>query len=470
MKLLVKDITSAVSKVTELVSGEKVVPGVLLRIGNNEMSVCYTDGRKTLCEPIEVESEDGDITGDIVIDYNRLIGALSNCQPSGRIVVDYITFKFEDNKTIKIEAEQKCLISEDGETEEYKVMAVKQMKLNWADVNSNLRTSILGRVDYNSLFELTTYDVWDIEEIIDILSKTSTEKGKVIYMSPLIQKVFVANLAHVTSVPVSQLEVTPLDAETLRVELIEDGKEDEYEEKLRLMGNRLRFPATLTTVAAKQLCGILNKVGKGIKVYTHTENGFFTLVTEDNKVGIMLDMPEGSKAQTSQFDKFSAIKYDSYQMNFVREFIADAVKSAIVSTNAEKLTFSFDRTEAGEVELIITASNSTASINDTYRVITEDCIEMLDDICNRQMKVSLNIFNSMLSQLKSDIISMDLSILADGTACIRLADIDMDTAREEYFGARQRLGLTDIDPTPEEEKVKYRVKTLRTTQYTMIAK
>lgn len=466
MKVLVQDITSAVAKITELVNGDKTVTGVLLKCCGDKLKVCYSDGNRSLIEIIDVVEEDGDIKDDIVLDYSRLCGALNNCQPSGRIVVDYIGIKFTGERTVEIHAEQKCLVSEeDSDNPEYRVMAVKKMALNWTKASDSLKTAILGRIDYDNILNTHVSDEWEIEELVEVLSKTSTEKGRVVYMSPSIQKVFVANIAHVTAVPVSEVEVTPMDIEVLRKELEESGEIEQFEERKSKLYHRMNFPGTITTAIAKKVCGILNKCGKGLKVYTHTANGFLTIVVEGETVGIMVDMPQGSKAQTGQFEKFSSIEYSSYQLDFVREFLSDAIKSAVASTNSEKLMLTFKVGDSGEAVLVIRASNGTASVNDEYKVTAADCIDTLGDLDGRQIKVSIKVINDMINQLKEDIVAMDIQMYDDGTVCIRLADIDNDRLREEYYNAREKLGLSDIDPTPDEEKVKYRAKVLRTTQY-----
>lgn len=471
MKLLVKDITSAIAKLTDFVSGDKTVPGVMLSIGNNEMYVKYSDGRKAFSERVDVETEDGDVSGDIVVDYSSLVSILSKCQPSGIIVVDYIQFNFVQTGKIDIVAEQKCLVDSESGEAEYRVLAEKTMQLNWVEVKSSLKTEILGRMNYDDIFNATITDSWDIEELIDILSRCATEKARVIYMSPSIQKVYVANLAHTTAIPVSPLEVSPMDLELLSSRLDEEGAADKYDEEAEKLYKRMKFSATISTNIAKQVCGILSKIGKGTKVYTHENHGYFSIMTEDERVGIWFQLSEGSRVHISQFEKFSSIKYDSYQMNFVREFLVDAIKSAVASTASEKLTFSFKTNEqTGETEMILMVTNSNASINDTYKVVTDDYVNLTEDKSEKQLTIALRVFDEMLSQLKSDMIALDIKNMPDGSACVRLAELDKEKAMHEYHAAREKLGLTDVDPTPVDVKAEYRERTLMATQYTLVAK
>lgn len=470
MKVLISDITSAIAKVSELASDNtKQVPGVLFIISENKLGIAYTDGRKAVIEYIEAETDDTDPIGQTVFDYTRLVGAINNCQPSGRIVVDDIVFRFESNDVVILEAEQKCLTDDGNGNEEYVTLAVKQMKLTRFDVKSSLRTAILGRMDYDKIFEQTMTDEWTVSEFVDILSRMSVEKSRVVYMSPNIQKVFVSNSAYVTAAPVSKIDVTPLEYEELRRNLEAEGKASEYEDRANELSRRLNFPATIATNTAKQVCGILGKLSQDEKLFTCTDSGYMRIFTDNDKIGIWLEMTDGSKAQTSQFERFASIEYDTYQLNFVREFLADAMKSAMAASSSEKMDIMFEENN-GCVELKVNASNTNASVNDTYHVKADGCIETQGNITNLKLSVSSKVINSMLAQLKTDMIAVDISILVDGSPCIRLAELDMDKVRDKYYSTRSRLGLTDIDPTPDEEKIKYRTETLGVAQYTMLSK
>ena len=277
-------------------------------IDETEMKIRYADGKKAYSGRIDIEHEEGDINGEIVVDYNNLMSVINKCQPSGIIVVDYINMLFTEANVIDIVAQQKCLMDNGTEEGEFRVLAEKRMKLSWNEVNSSLRTAILGRMDYDGIFNADVTDTWDIEELQEVFLKCSTEKSRIIYMSPSIQKAFVANLAHTTAVPISQMDVSPMDVEILVDSMTKDGAtKEQIEKETEKLYNRMKFPATISTTIAKQVCGILSKIGKGVTVYTHADKGYFNIFTEDEQTGIWFAMSEGSKAQTSQFEKYSSI-------------------------------------------------------------------------------------------------------------------------------------------------------------------
>ena len=88
MKVNVSKITNAVNKISDLVVGDKSVPGVMFDLSEGVLKVCYTDGNKSLIEELEVENEEGDKLGRVVVSYEQLSRALANCQPSGSIKID----------------------------------------------------------------------------------------------------------------------------------------------------------------------------------------------------------------------------------------------------------------------------------------------------------------------------------------------------------------------------------------------
>ena len=121
MILNIGQITSALSKITALATGEKTVPGVLLDINENFVNVCYSNGRKSVIERIDAVPEDGDKQEQIVLNYQRFVEIIGCCQPTGKIVTDDIQFILTGDDIINIRAEKKIgeQGSEDEEEKEY---------------------------------------------------------------------------------------------------------------------------------------------------------------------------------------------------------------------------------------------------------------------------------------------------------------------------------------------------------------
>ena len=473
MRVHIKDITGAINKIAEITAGDKNIPGILFNVKDNELEVCYSDGHKSLIEKIDATTTDDDRKGKIVVNYDLMRQAINQCQPSGSIVVGDIEINIED-KVLNITAEQKYeVIGEEGEEPEYRNMAVKKLEVAWIDASDkNLKAAILNRMEYDKIFEADRVDTWENSELIDILNKTSTEKGKVIYMSPKIQKVFVSNIAHVCSVPVSSLDISAEEMSSIEYQLKQAGKsDDEIEEFKETAKKRMTFPAAITTQVAQSLKGVLSRIGSEELIYLHVDGNYVNLFTQDNKVGIWVEMAQASKMHTAAFERFSNAEYKTYQLTFAREFLVDNIKSVMSSTNNEKVTFEFkdSELEENEIDLVINASNRSASVSAIYSLMADETLEAIDDsIKTRKLNVSIKVFNEMLSQLKTGMVAMDIHEAPDGSIWVRLAELNMEKAEIEYFKARKELD--DDTPTPKESKMDYRVKTLDTCQYTMLGK
>ena len=62
-------LTSAMSKIRKFAEGQKNVPGVMLDISGDKMKVCYSDGKKSIIEVIDIEQEEPGVQGRIVVPY-----------------------------------------------------------------------------------------------------------------------------------------------------------------------------------------------------------------------------------------------------------------------------------------------------------------------------------------------------------------------------------------------------------------
>lgn len=469
MKFNNSEFTGAVNKVKEMLNGEKPGQSIMLTIGESKVDVKTYDGKKAFIEKVGYIREEGDLLGDIVINFDKLTRALDNCQPNGRIIVDEIQFTFKENNIITLKAEQKCMIDIDDTSSQVKVLSVKEMDLKWTKAEDTMVGKLLLRMKYDEIFDQSDADRWDVSELSSVLGKTSTEKTRIVYMSPSIQKVFVVNTAHVTAVPVSKLDIDDLSVLSCREELKKAGNTDEEIEKaVSNMYNRLNNPATISTNNVKKICGILNKLGKDSVVFSYIKDGYFNLFNEDETIGVRFRMDQGNQAQMSQFTQYNNKEYDSYQINFVREFFADSIKTALSAISSDKTVISFKKNDNDELEMVISAVNSGASVNDTYYVLAEQYIDNKADIENRKLTVNLKLMNEMVSQLNETMIAFDLTVYDNNQACLRIGDINEERLAKCYYSKKEELGLNDIEPVPNVEKVKYRVETLDTCQYAML--
>jgi hypothetical protein len=493
MRVDISKITSAIKKISDLTSGDKQIPGVLLNLSKvdetsveGKLQVCYSDGHKSMIEEIDVTVEEADRIGGFTLSYEQFIRAIDNCQPSGIIKVNEMTFTFLPNNIVRLSANQSMEIKDnEGNVVGAKELATKKMDLVWTEPGSDMKSSILVRMKYNEIFEGDNYDTYDKAELIDDLSRTSTEKGRLIYVSANVQSIFVANQAHVTSVPVSRTkELSIEEQDELRGTLVEQGvfTEEKFKDEVNNQEKRIHQSLVISQQMAKAIIGVLGKTSADtVQMYRSDKYCNIFIDTDTEKVGIWFEMAQASKAHVGSLERYNSLEYKNYQLLFFREFLSDTVKSALNSTKSEKIQMKFSPTEleqaSSALDLVIASGSASASIADTYRINPEDIIDVAGDLKDRTFTIALKIFSDMLAQLKTNMVALDINIGEGDTVCIRLSEVDIDKYTKEYTNAREQLKAELGDafdasstPTPIEKKQAFRLSTLKTKQYTMLSK
>lgn len=476
MRVDITKITSAINKISDLTSGDKIIPGVMLTLDTNKLDVCYSDGHKSLIETLEVETNETDKMGSVVVDFEQIRRAISNCQPSGIIKVSDVYFTYGD-KTLVISADQVHENKdENGNVTSAHKLGKKSMSLIWNEPGADMKSAILSRMKYDEIFVSDgTTDEFDRKELIDALSKTSIEKGKQIYFSTKTQTIFVANQAHLTAVPISSLgELSLEDQDILRADLNEKGMftEENFANAIAERQNRMHYSVCVNQSVAKSIIGILSKTDSE-KVYLHCKDKACNIFVDSNdeRVGIWFEMAQASKAHIGTLERYNALNYNSYRVTFLREFLADSIKSAINSTKSEKIAFKFEQDEAdGMLKLVIASGSSAASINDVYKVAVETSVDSTSDLISKTFNVSLKVFADMLGQLKTDRVSLDFECGADGSTCVRLSELDYARLGQEYTNAQAKAAQMGAETIPVELKLEALTNSLLTKQYTMLAK
>lgn len=483
MRVDISKITNAVNKISDLVSGDKSVPGVMFDLSEGLLKVCYTDGHKSLIEELEVENEEGDKLGRVVVSYEQLSRALANCQPSGNIKIDKCQFKYADN-IIKLSADQMYdLQDNEGNVVATKRLATKNMDLLAMDPSANMKSAILTRMKYEDIFDADTTDVFDRKELIEALSKTSVEKNRVIYISNKVQSVFVSNQVHLTSVPMSKHEISEEKLAEIKEELESQGNfnDETYKELTEKERNRIHFSVAMSYQISKALIGILGKIKSDV-VYLHTKDKFCSIFVEneDETVGVWFEMATANRININTLERFNSLKYTNSQLVFLKEFLADIVKSALNIAKSEKTTFQFNKNDEGLLELELSAGSASASVSDKYAVVCEDVLDPNENLTGKKFNISLKIMHEMLNQIKTRRVAFDLDVTEDGTTFLRIAEVNDVKMAEEYMKARQKTealcreqGIAfdpNSTPTPAELKFEYRGAILDTKQYTMLAK
>lgn len=486
MRVTISDITKALSMVSCQTSGEKNVPGVMLVFNPNELRVCYSDGHKAMIKKIDAVSEEGDITGKIVVPYENIVKAIASLQPSGSITVRDVVIGFNAN-AVKFEVTYELKMGE-GDDIAYKNMGKNVQEVPYVNVETtnDQKAKLLNRMDYDAIFDASSYDEWDRKDLINILVTTSKEKSRNIYFSPKSQLAFVVNTSYTCAMPFKKKQVDEDKKKELLAQYNDDVNNDGYKEELAKLEKRCNIQIVLGSNIAKSTADILNKLPDNDdyeKLFVHVKDGYLCIFTSDDKVGVYVEQAKGSRVHISSFDRFANMDYSKFQINFLREFLYNSIKHVVNSSKGEKIVFTFrdSETNPGKVELLVVAQNAGASSNGTFSVLvdsyTSELLNALEDgteecakLAGTSFTVNIKAFADLLGQLKSDMIGMDISI-GDGDACMRLSEVNTDVFKAKYYQTRERLGITDNTvPTPVKEKMAYRVDTLETRQYTMIQK
>lgn len=408
MIVKLSEFTKAVAKIQAMASGEKTVPGIMLDISDDGVKVCYSDSRKALIEKIDAVVEDTDIRGKIVLDYGRVVSAITICQPSGRLSIEDLQFIFEPDGKVTLYADKLLLVSsENGEDEYIKVSTFEQL-LTWTEAGSSMRTAMLSRENYDSIFQPAGgYDEWDAEELKDILLKTSGEKGKQIYVSPKQGQAFVCNMAYVTTLPI-ELGYT--------------------------------FPIVIPTATGKCVADIINRLDAD-KLYLHVVEGKYCKVyVEDESFGMSFEIVPANRIHLNTLDRYQGKSYNGVQLTFFKEVLQNVIKSAMAVSASEKVNLKLVKSEeTGQVELLVVGSNTNASIENNYKVVTNgfnyeegDGITEDSVIKEFDIPISLKVLNDILVKCESDYIAFDVCHEENTNAkAIRISEIDLEKVVEE---------------------------------------
>ena len=484
MRVDIDKITSTINKISDMTSGDKIIPGVMLNLSENKLDVCYADNNKSFIETLDVETNETDMIGSsVVVDFSQIHRAINNCQPSGIIRVSDVYFTYNE-KTITISAEQSFELKDsEGNTTENKKMGKKSMDITWVKPDSSMKTAVLSRMNYASIFESDGVpDEFDKDELINALSKTSVEKGRQVYLSTKTQTIFVANQAYLTAVPISGFSISQDELDSIRGELSEKGTltDEYYREAVLERTNRMHYAVCINQSISKALIGILSKTNTD-KVYMHTKDKFCNVYIDngDERVGIWFAMAQASRAHIGTLERYSALNYSTYQVNFLTDFLADSIKSALNTTKSEKVAIKFVSDDS-EISMLIACGSSVASISDTYKVTVENAYFSADNsLVGKEFNISLKIFADMLSQIKTNKTALDFDCSNDST-CIRLSEIDIDKMGTAYQEMRKlteerclEAGETfdpNSTPTPLDIRMGLRSKVLLAKQYTILVK
>lgn len=454
-----KEITSILDNIATFTSGDKQIPGVLIDSSDESgiIKIRYSDGKKSFTRDTTGEMEESDTPNRFALNYEQFVRAIGTCKPSSNSIrTETVQLKFEE-KIVKIKAEQYLVLgqSELDDEDILKLVSTKELDVPYIIAGSDKRSELLIRARYDDIFDEDGADVWNIDEFTTILGKLTGEQGRIAYLVANWKLGFVSNMSYMTVVPINF----------------------DFVNNVQLHTNTAK---ALTTILSK----IKSDLGNEEVYIKYKDDQYIVVFTEDKKFGLWVDAAKANKMHVSTLKMNQSLEYSTYQINVYRELLTDAIKTALKSTNSDKLAIKFEKTSdpnnSDNLELVIKTANSNASSGNETRILIESYIDANDNITTQEFPISLKVIESMLDKLESEVLAFDINISENGTKTFRLADFNIEKMLEQNKLTRERLGLPELTsesiadgtavPTPVEEKLSYRINTIETSQYSIMQK
>ena len=375
MIIELKKLTDAIAKVKSFAQDIKTVPGILLRFGENQMEVCYSDGHKAIIERIETEVEESERIGDIVVNYQVFTDVINNCQPAGVINCDELEITVSDNSTLIIEAVKYVLVGKGDDEEPVKKPVSKfRQEIKYNLPGSDIRYGVLTRMNYDDIFSADVRDSWNKGELQNTLSRLSKDEAKVCYCSSQLKAAFAVNLNHTVFIPKEELE---------------------------------NCGFSLSAKLAKYIVEILNKLESDEVLVAVEERRYCKMTTPDEKVGIWFEMSPASRVDLDTLKSYESKAYAQYQIVFNRYALQDAVKCAIASDNTESTSMSFVDSEDGLVVSIV--RGRTDSKAKEFAIIAEEYKDNTGKLMDTTVPISLKAFSSILDNCSGPYLLVDIN-------------------------------------------------------------
>ncbi len=399
MIVSLEKLTQAMNKVRKFAEGRKDVPGVMLDISTDKMKICYSDGKKSVIEIIDILSNDENFSGKVIVPYVRITGVIDACQPSGPVFTSDVQLTLGEDGILTVRALKRIKVAA-GEDVEDKVISKFEQKLNYYSPDASIQYQVISRMDYNSIFSGESFDVWEKADLVEALARTSGEKGKTVYVSGQSHIAFVANTASVTVVPLKDCE---------------------------------KHGFSVPTLVSGSLVDMINKF-PGEKVLVHVSEGrYANISSEDNTVGIWFEMVAANRMDLASLQKYQEKAYSKYNLVFCRPALLNILDCAIKADNNEKTTLTFFKEAGQTIMRIVSAGNGGSTFND-FSLVSELCLDADKDIDNAKIPVSLKSLYDMISNCNEYYVSLAFDVEANNTF-IRVGDaVDITESNEVRLG------------------------------------
>lgn len=487
MLVNIQQMTQAMGKVSSLAENDSNAPGVLLKLRQGEMEVCYSNGRQAVTERIDVVQQDGDLFGEIVMPYQRLAAIMSILQPSGRISTSDITMRTETpdkmDGVMEIDAtkflvmyrtdgeveqgnatgmgtgegepgqeEQDDGPREDFDSAEFMAESARQFSLGGAQAAGP--NSVPGQVTLVGQDGAEVAGAGAQESEDNYTEETCTVSQfhqKVAYADP---KASTLKYGLLTRMNYDDIFVGD-DGETNQDFDVWDIRElTDLLNRMALEKNRTIYAShsegavfvvniayaswvatnsvqnngfTVTTNLAKSVVDILRSMERGgvKQVLVKTKDKRYVNMTDtEHRVGLWYEMVVPSRTDAATLTHYRNKDYRGYRVLFSRDALENVLASAMATDKVEKTTISFTVKDSS-VAMRIESTNSGASVSNVFDVISYGDTLGFDVMLKDKLVISLKTLSDMVKNCTQDFVELAVDIPEDGGAdrFVRLGDV-----------------------------------------------
>ena len=407
MFISAENIIKAMSFISSIASMDKNQPGIAFDIGDDSIVVNYSSNDKAIVYTIPADIEDSDIKGKVIFDYQRMIDTMNTAKPSGIIKTNDIEIKLSTRADGSGIADIKIVKAietpnEDSDTNTSRIVSVNNHQLGWwNESNATIKQKVLTKPICDNMFNEDQAETWDREDFINTLNSVNYGDAKVVYMYPSIHGAFESNTNSLVY-----------------------AKSNHYPEKMLILNTAI-IPA-LSTVFNESEEIMVNTIENNGSTYA------FIFFTPDHKASIYSKAGNKSQTHNARMKQFGGMKYQDIQASFITDVIKDILKSAVSINTAANAEIKFIRTE-DEVDMVITAENSGASVNNSYNIkCTAFNTKMADDENSDKIMsftVNLKQFYDEVSKNKENYTALDFFVGPDRTF-VRIGFFDIEDANK----------------------------------------
>ena len=346
IRLNAQHLVASLSKIKPVMEITKKGQNVLIRVSENEMRVCYSDGQHAIIDKIDVMStEQGEMEKmEFVADYAKLNAVLGNCTSSTSIGVEPIEISLDSNNIMTISATK--FISASGTDMDGRVVSRMNHKMQVFDVKSNIQFGVMTRMNYDSLFDIESYDEWSRAELKDIMSRLcSDEKEIVMYFSTLDNNAKAKNLNHGSIIKAPSCQTNGF---------------------------------SIRTLTANAMLEVVSRIG-GDKVKISTDNQrFASFISENDKCAVWFEMANPNTIDKRAFEMYASVKVDDIMMKIHRTGFIGGIEAVMSTSNADKNIIKIVQTENGYALNVSSASAGGSVLSEVNVEI--DQIKIADGI------------------------------------------------------------------------------------------